>query len=361
MSDHSFMSDRSRLVTLDAVRGLAAVCVVLVHAGLEINNPEIARFSYLAVDLFFVMSGFVISRAYDDKLLGGLTWQRFMLLRLVRLYPSMFLGLLAGFAAYFIIPASAYPIGMIPGGTYHAGWYSIAHFFLIPDLTAREGIFPINGVFWSLFFELVANFVHGIAIRRITIPRLALFVVAMGGWWAYTAYTWGKWGWGGGWNSSTFYGGFLRVSWAYAAGMLLQRVAGERWKAPAWLPVVIAALVFLVPNVGGILPRIVITLFVINPLIVILAAGADVPAAAQRIARWIGGISYPLYATHHPLLLILVSRFRPGAAGMALSVAVVIAAATLIEYGYDVPIRKRLMAAIRAASPREYSPRLVRD
>lgn len=344
------MTSNSRLLTLDAVRGVAAICVVLIHVGLEYNNAEFARFGHLGVDLFFVMSGFVISRAYDHKLLAGLSWQRFMLLRVARLYPSMFLGVIVGFVAYFVIPASAYPIGMIPGGEYQVGWRSIGHFFLVPDLYAREGIFPLNGVFWSLFFELVINLVHGLTVRRLTIVRLTVFVVAVGIWWAFTAHTAGKWGWGGGWNGPSFAGGFLRVAWAYGAGMLLRRVMSDRWRIPAIVPVALTLLIMLVPNFGAITPRIVISLFVLCPLIVMMAAGAEVPPRARGVASWIGAISYPLYATHHPLLLMIVYRFEPRFAGMVAAVMAVILFATLVEYLYDAPIRKRLVAW---ASPRD--------
>jgi peptidoglycan/LPS O-acetylase OafA/YrhL len=339
------MTSNSRLLTLDAVRGLAALCVVLIHLGLEFNNAELARFGHLGVDLFFVMSGFVISRAYDHKLLAGLSWQRFMLLRVARLYPSMFLGVLVGVAAYFVIPASAYPIGMMPGGTYQLGWHSIGHFFLVPDLNARMGTFPLNGVFWSLFFELVINLVHGVTIRRLTILRLSIFVVVTGIWWAFTAYTAGKWGWGGGWNGPSFMGGFLRIAWAYGAGMLLHRVVTARWRTPAIVPVALTALIMLVPNFGLMTARIVVSLFILCPLIVVLAAGAEVPPRARRVAAWLGAISYPLYATHHPLMLMIVYRFEPtGIAGMTASVVTVVLFATIAEYAYDRPVRKRLIA-----------------
>lgn len=339
------MTSNPRLLTLDAVRGVAALGVVMIHLGLEYNNAELARFGHLGVDLFFVMSGFVISRAYDHKLLAGLSWQRFMLLRLARLYPSLFLGVLVGLVAYFVIPASAYPIGMMPGGTYQLSWRSIGHFFLIPDLGAREGTFPLNGVFWSLFFELVANLVHGLTVRRITIFRLAVFVVPIAIWWAFTAATAGKWGFGGGWNGPSFMGGFLRIAWAYGAGMLLHRVMTRPWRAPAIVPVALTVLIMLVPNFGLMMPRIAISLFVLCPLIVLLAAGAEVPPPARAAAAWIGAISYPLYATHHPLLLMIVYGLAPaGVAGMTAAVLAVILFATIAEYVYDAPLRKRLTA-----------------
>jgi hypothetical protein len=61
------VSNTSRFVTLDAYRGVAAVIVVLFHAGIQFET-YVPRFGYLAVDLFFLLSGFVLSRAYDHSL-----------------------------------------------------------------------------------------------------------------------------------------------------------------------------------------------------------------------------------------------------------------------------------------------------
>jgi peptidoglycan/LPS O-acetylase OafA/YrhL len=206
------MTTRSRhLLTLDAIRGLAAISVLLIHIGWIGGDRSLARFGYLAVDLFFVMSGLVIARAYEPKLLAGMPWRRFLLLRVARFYPSLLLGTLLGLAAHFAVP-----------GTYRLGWYSAGHLFLIPDLTARDGIFPLNGVLWSLFFELTVNAVHGLVVRHLTTFRLCLFVLTMGAAWAFAATSAGNWG--GGWNRETFLSGFARAGWGYGAGVLLQRL-----------------------------------------------------------------------------------------------------------------------------------------
>ena len=328
---------RSRhILTLDAIRGLAAISVLLIHIGWIGGDRSLARFGYLAVDLFFLMSGFVIARAYEQKLLAGMPWRRFMLLRIARLYPSLLLGALLGLAAHFVVA----------GATYHLGWYSAAHLVLLPDLTAREGIFPLNGVLWSLFFELVVNAVHGLVVRRLTNLRLTLFVLAMGIAWAYAATHGGNWG--GGWNGATFVSGFARVGWGYGAGVLLHRLHAARWRIPAIVPIALAALALLMPPFGGAATvRIAISVFVLFPLIVMLAATSDVPPFASGAARWLGAISYPLYAIHHPLLLMIASRvsMRSGAREAAVAVTLV-AAATIVELLYDAPIRKRLLGIV---------------
>lgn len=338
------MTTAPRLLPLEAVRGLAALSVISVHIALETGNYHLLPVGFVALDIFFVMSGFVNSLAYDDKLLAGLSWSRFMLLRIVRVYPSMFLGLLVGLLAYAVIPASAYPIGLIEGGHYQLSWKTIGHFFLVPDLTAREGIFPLNGVFWSLFFELVIIGVHGLTVRHLTVRRLSIFVVVIAVAWGFIAITGGKWGWGAGWNGPSFVRGFLRVGWAYGAGVLLRRATAYGWKVPALVPLALTVFVLFLPDYGMLRLRMIFSVFVLAPLIVALAAGAVIPAAWRGIAKWAGAISYPVYATHHPLLLILVYYFQPsGFAEIAAAIVAVILVATVIEYLYDAPIRKWLL------------------
>jgi peptidoglycan/LPS O-acetylase OafA/YrhL len=327
------------ILTLDAIRGIAAISVLLIHIGYVGGDRSLARFGYLAVDLFFVMSGFVIGRAYEQKLLSGMSWRHFMLLRVARLYPSLFLGVVVGLVAYFVVP----------GGTYRLGWYSIGHLFLVPDLSAREGIFPLNGVLWSLFFELAINAVHGLVVRRLTTVRLGVFVLAMGACWAYAAQSSGNWG--GGWNQATFQGGFARVGWGYGAGLLLHRLTTGRWKFPAIVPIALAATVLLWPGFGMLTARITASVFVLFPLIVALAVFSEVPPFGRGAARWLGAISYPLYAIHHPLLMIVASRVDVARAWVLVALAI-IAVATVVEYAYDAPVRqwlKRLIASTQNA------------
>jgi peptidoglycan/LPS O-acetylase OafA/YrhL len=86
---------KSRFGTLDGLRGVAVMVVVLYHAGI-IFGAWISRFGYLAVDLFFALSGFVLSHAYDNRFVGGMRVAEFLYLRVVRLYPLYFLGLVLG-------------------------------------------------------------------------------------------------------------------------------------------------------------------------------------------------------------------------------------------------------------------------
>jgi peptidoglycan/LPS O-acetylase OafA/YrhL len=334
-------NDSRHILTLDALRGIAAFAVLLIHIGWVTGDKSLGLFGWLAVDLFFVMSGFVIGRVYEHKLLAGMSWGHFMLVRIARLYPAMFLGLLFGVAAYFVIPE----------GNYRLGWYSIGHFFLIPDLGA-EVMFPLNGVLWSLFYELVINAAHGLFVRRLPLIVLSFFVLAMGvARWIVVRET-GNWG--GGWNGDSFLGGFARIGFSYGLGLLLHRLTVDRWRMPAIVPITLASLILLLPNFGYLRYRIPWSFFVLLPLCVALAVGSEIPARARGVARWLGAISYPLYAIHHPLLFIINERFEINSGVRRAIVAVVlVAVATIVEYAYDAPIRKRFLSmfARRPSAP----------
>lgn len=70
--------------TLDALRGIAAIGVVIFHMQLAFN-PIRAPGGYLAVDLFFIMSGVVLSHAYEGRFRAGMGTVEFMRVRLIRL------------------------------------------------------------------------------------------------------------------------------------------------------------------------------------------------------------------------------------------------------------------------------------
>ncbi|RZK37387.1 MAG: acyltransferase, partial [Hymenobacter sp.] len=89
------MSDtkpNTHIIALDAFRGLAAVCVVAHHIG-QISGMSIGRHGYIAVDFFFMLSGFVVSQAYERTFGGGVRAASFLWARVQRLYPTIFVGL----------------------------------------------------------------------------------------------------------------------------------------------------------------------------------------------------------------------------------------------------------------------------
>jgi peptidoglycan/LPS O-acetylase OafA/YrhL len=88
---------------MDGIRGIAAILVALFHfraTFLHYDNNVIGD-GYLAVDLFFVLSGFVLAHAYEHRFARGMTTFEFMRARVIRLYPLYFVGLAIASMAMF--------------------------------------------------------------------------------------------------------------------------------------------------------------------------------------------------------------------------------------------------------------------
>ena len=141
--------------TLDGLRGIAALAVVSLHTKDVMGGLPFPR-AYLAVDLFFIMSGIVIAYAYDRRLAGEMTARQFMLARLVRLYPLYILGTVIFTAGIAIGLASGIPFELWNGDKLL--WAALPAFFMLPSYA--EGfstLYPLNGPTWSLMLDLCVN------------------------------------------------------------------------------------------------------------------------------------------------------------------------------------------------------------
>lgn len=92
--------ENHRRAGLDALRGLGACLVLLLHLQCATQALPLFQRGYLAVDMFFILSGFVIGQRYDEALTRRvLTVRSYVRRRLARIYPIIFMGLALGVAA----------------------------------------------------------------------------------------------------------------------------------------------------------------------------------------------------------------------------------------------------------------------
>ena len=172
---------------LDGLRGVAALMVVWYHVfegfafagainGVGDGSITVFNHGYLAVDFFFMLSGFVISYAYDDRWDRLSTWQ-FFTRRLIRLHPMLVVGALIGLIAYCVG-------GCCDWSGHVTRWSHVLTAFvlamlLIPmrpeavsDVRGNGEMFPLNGPSWSLFFEYIGNILYALVIRRLSTKAL---------------------------------------------------------------------------------------------------------------------------------------------------------------------------------------------
>ena len=95
------MSKDRAFITLDALRGVAAFPVVYLHAQ-RMFGPQLFPHAHLAVDFFFLLSGFVMAYVYQDRLDQGWTVMGFMRVRILRLYPLYLVGIVGGTVFYLL-------------------------------------------------------------------------------------------------------------------------------------------------------------------------------------------------------------------------------------------------------------------
>jgi peptidoglycan/LPS O-acetylase OafA/YrhL len=284
----------SRIPGLDALRGLAALLVLAFHVRGFSLPREVLGHGYLAVDLFFVISGFVLARAYDAGLAVG-EGAGFMVKRLKRLYPMALLGLLLGAGLWLAQGADLGPtlLLMVLG-------------LAFAPFTGGRDVFPLNGPQWSLMWELAANLIYAVAARWLTTRRLVALVVVGGVAHIALTLTYGTGSLGPyGFN---WWAGAPRVIYGFFAGVLLSRLMGEgRLKVPAAPILAILAVVVLtlsppVPEVARAAFDLVAAL-VVFPLLVASAARAEVGRVLRPVLDGLAGMSYALYALHIPIVM----------------------------------------------------------
>lgn len=289
---------KHKFLTLDGLRGVAAMAVVSMHTSDVLGGMVLPR-AYLAVDLFFMMSGIVLAYAYEQRLAGGMTVRQFMLARIIRLYPLYILGTLLS-----ILGIAAGLLGGISFELWTAPkllWASIPALAMLPSYAAGfSTYYPLNGPTWSLMFELIVNFCYVLFFPRLT-TRVLLTVMGLSlAGLADIALAGQTLDIGADWV--TAYGGAPRVFWSFPAGVLLYRLlsAGRlpKIRIPAPVLMVGSLLIYAVQLPVGVVP--LWDLFVIIILLpcIAFAAMTNEPAVGARIYAWLGLISYPVYMLH---------------------------------------------------------------
>ena len=381
MSKTVYLNSKPRYEILDGLRGVAAILVLIYHLcesrfGLGVAHP--LNHGYLAVDFFFVLSGFVIGYAYDDR------WDRmsvatFFKRRLIRLHPMVICGSVIGALLFYFQQCDVFP------GISQTPWWLVLvtmvwSFTMIPvprglEIRGWGETNPLNGPTWSLMWEYLANILYALFFRKAGKKVLACCVFVFGLFTVMLCMQVGLFGLLagredvmrytviGGWSVLSpehLQVGLTRLLYPFFCGLLLSRLNWTiRLKGGFWWCSLAILCLFAVPRLGGDTGEMMWTNGIYNalvilfilPLIVSIGAGSSVRGRkSSAINHFLGEISYPLYITHYPLIHMQNQWIatHPDASGQTVFFlsACVFILSLLVAYAtyklYDLPVREWL-------------------
>jgi len=353
-SDTPTGQGRRHFAMLDAMRGTAALGVVCLHLH-ALLAPISAPHGYLAVDFFFGLSGLVISRAYVARLAQGLSTWQFMRLRLERLYPLYILGTAIGGIALFL-PIALHPSLAPPLPTLASTLLS--SLFMLPSpLSSGEKLWlmPMNIAAWSLVLELLVNLLFALAWRKLTIPVLAVVISGSAIILALLVLREGSIDLGATWP--TLPAGLVRTVFSFFCGVAIGRLSFAAPRTNIWSPLLpLALFATLVPDQRFGATYDLLCTFAVYPTLLYL--GARYESAHVSALRFLGSISYPLYALHSGVVflaggLALKWAGRSDVARLAFGFAMLfglVLLAAVAEAKFDRPLRDQLVRWRKAKS-----------
>jgi len=364
ISATAFADTKPHYNILDGLRGIAALTVVCFHlfeAFATSHLDQRINHGYLAVDFFFILSGFVVGYAYDDRW-KKMTVTEFLKRRFIRLHPMVVMGAVIGAVMFYFQGCSVWDVSTVSISMLLVA--TLLNALLIPATPGSEirglgEMYPLNGPSWSLFFEYIGNILYAFVIRKLPTRALSVLVLLAGCGLAAFA-IWGPLGdicVGFAMDGVNMTGGSLRLLFAFSAGLLLSRVFKPiHIKGAFWICSLAVVALLSVPRIGGSEHLWMNGLYdtvcavVFFPLLVYLgASGKTTDKITTRVCKFLGDISYPLYMVHYPFIYLYYAwvknenlTFEQSLPGAAVLVAGSVILAYLCLKLYDEPVRRFL-------------------
>ncbi|MCJ2186450.1 acyltransferase family protein [Novosphingobium beihaiensis] len=356
ISSHAAAPPRpGRYVTLDGMRGIAALAVALFHFDF-IRAPH----GYVAVDFFFALSGFVLWQAYHARWKEqGYSAVAFMRQRAIRLYPLFLLGM--------VLCTAVALVQMTGDGWSEKAAYRI--FYSLPTNLAMlpsavtQALFPVNLPAWTLFFELVASLFMVTVLFRL--PRMGLVAICLFSAWvlvpvvterhnANIGALWGEWP-----------VALARTAFSFALGALVARLPQPARRPQGWAGALcLLAIAYLLglfvgfgmgvsipvktPEVGQYDLACILLFW---PVLLVLGSRCEVPVLLAPVSKFLGDVSFALYAVHWAL----IDAFRwlkdeagvPALPSAALYIATALTVSWFAVKWFDEPVRRKLSSMLR--------------
>lgn len=326
ISSTVFADTKPHYHLLDGLRGVAALMVIWYHvfegyAFAGGTTIDTFNHGYLAVDFFFILSGFVIGYAYDDRWGKNFTMKDFIKRRLIRLHPMVIMGAIVGAITFYIQ-------GSVQWDGTHIGISMVmlsllCTIFFIPampgvgyEIRGNGEMFPLNGPCWSLFFEYIGNILYALFIRRLSNKALTIVVVLLGvalvSFAIFNVSGYGNIGVGWTLDGVNFIGGLLRMLFPFSMGMLLSRnFKPMKLRGAFWICTLVMIALFAVPYLEG--TESICTNGIYEAFCIIIAfpillwigaSGTTTDKKSTQICKFLGDISYPIYVIHYPFMYL---------------------------------------------------------
>ena len=326
ISSTVFADTKPHYHLLDGLRGVAALMVIWYHvfegyAFAGGTTIDTFNHGYLAVDFFFILSGFVIGYAYDDRWGKNFTMKDFIKRRLIRLHPMVIMGAVVGAITFYIQ-------GSVQWDGTHIGISMVmlsllCTIFFIPampgvgyEVRGNGEMFPLNGPCWSLFFEYIGNILYALFIRRLSNKALTIVVVLLGvalaSFAIFNVSGYGNIGVGWTLDGVNFIGGLLRMLFPFSMGMLLSRnFKPMKLRGAFWICTLVMIALFAVPYLEG--TESICTNGIYEAFCIIIAfpillwigaSGTTTDKKSTQICKFLGDISYPIYVIHYPFMYL---------------------------------------------------------
>jgi peptidoglycan/LPS O-acetylase OafA/YrhL len=280
---------------LDTLRGLAALVVVWAHLT-PATKPFQPALAGISVDLFFAISGFVIASSYKHRFESGWSVARFLMVRMIRLYPMYAIGVVVSIAIFLCFPVA------------RDSRQALVQIAMLPDPKSLS-LYPLNGPAWSLMYEMIINVFYASTFRLWTIRNTTIAMAISGSALIFLVASGNSLD--GGWNWNDKWIGLSRVTYCFCAGVLLFLVyERDRFFYP--LPLAMVIVVAIGPTL---LPISLPELFWRLPIVMLIVPCAVASAVASSgmkpsfLSQCLGRLSYPIYALHYPLIFAATLMF----------------------------------------------------
>jgi len=300
-------SSKTHFNTLDGLRGILAIAVVIHHYSMHFELKWMNN-AWVAVDIFFIISGFVITHSYERRITEGESFYNFMYRRLNRLYPMFLFAVILSVIGFYLFTTTPNTILIEKAllSSFALPYYG-SDTTSITATNISSAVYPLNDPAWSLFFEFFVSAIFFYAIFFLKTMKIKItFFILTSILYFIAVYNYGP---HPGWSKHNFLGGFPRVIFYFFIGYFLYHIYRKFNNGHSLVFATLLVMYIISFNIQY--WNLVYILLALSPILVLSATKSKFfeNTTFSKPIFLIGAISYPLYITHFVLILYLDNLF----------------------------------------------------